>query len=515
MAVRAHYYLAEFGRHRVLDGKLGLHGRRPQLIRQDIVLLLLNLGADPRADDQWIFRFACSHGWTVIVQKVLRMCLHSIDTADGTRQVLRECPEMLFEESSGGLENWRGSAAVNIRSEHLCRRMQHLIDVHADDDEALRIACGMGFTGVVRALLQAGADVNVLDGEPLVLAATHMQTAVVKMLIANGASVMADHVKALRSAVLVGDANMECVTCLLEAGADPQAMDNSSLLTACYKGDGEFPKPPPLRDYCSDLDRPMSRAHLLKFSYAGVPSNGPLYDSPAIRNAGPLSPSMMPRQPRRYRNQAQASRYASQSGSVLSPAATAMSSVVATPTNPASGSTSYHDKLTPSSPTTHIGLVRLLLARGANADARNGRPLVYACSRGSTRIAAILLAYGAHVSKDEALCEAAECGHLETIRLLVNAQANVHVGEECPLRNAARGGHLDVVRLLIGEGADVSGQSGILALRAAARAGWVEIVRELVRAGACSSDDEFRRCAMRSRPMRRLLGMEHGMEFLY
>ncbi|KAJ1964590.1 hypothetical protein GGI12_001333 [Dipsacomyces acuminosporus] len=220
-AVRAHYYLQEFGKHAVLDGKLGLAGRRPQLISQDLVLMLLNLGADPRADDQWIFRHACAKGWTAVVLKILRMCLYQIPTGgivDGAivmRKVLGELQHIQPYSNSASssssrdntigetpgdspLENWRGAGHPVQTTVYDRPKGAPLIDVHAEDDEALRIAAGLGHTAVVRALVDSGADVNALNSEALVLAASNRHFETAKHLIASGSSVVAEHSRALR-----------------------------------------------------------------------------------------------------------------------------------------------------------------------------------------------------------------------------------------------------------------------------------------------------------------------------
>ncbi|KAJ2133965.1 hypothetical protein J3F82_006863, partial [Coemansia sp. RSA 637] len=222
MAVRARFYIAEFGRKNVLDGRLGLPARRPHLVRQDIVLLLLNLGADPRADAQWVLRHAVAQAWTPIVRKVLSMRRPG--------------------KSSDGLamDSWRGGSGDADRSSD----EPLLANVHDDDDMALRLAAGLGHLHVARLLLDARANIEASDGEPLALAASNGHIDMVRLLIAHGADARAAHSRALRRAVLAGDAAVECVRLLLDHGADARVMNDSCLLAACYKGDGEFPMPP-------------------------------------------------------------------------------------------------------------------------------------------------------------------------------------------------------------------------------------------------------------------------------
>ncbi|KAJ2261939.1 hypothetical protein GGI01_001911 [Coemansia sp. RSA 376] len=218
--VRARYCLAEFGRGRVLDGALGLPARRPRMTRPDVVLLLLRLGADPRADDQWVLRHACNlaGAWTPIVRTVLHM-----------RHQGPARKTMDVDPVSG----WRGIGSSDVTSPGPL-----LIDVHDGDDLALRIAAGRGHTGIVNMLLDAGADAEALHGEPLALAAANAHADTVRALLGRGADAGAEHSRALRSAVLCGDANTDSVAALLDAGACVHAVDDSCLLAASYAGDG-------------------------------------------------------------------------------------------------------------------------------------------------------------------------------------------------------------------------------------------------------------------------------------
>ncbi|KAJ2788803.1 hypothetical protein GGI18_002754 [Coemansia linderi] len=427
--VRARYCIAEFGRARVLDGALGLPARRPRMARPDVVLLLLRLGADPRADDQWVLRHACDRAgaWTPIVRTVVHM------RHQGPRRRLVD-----LDPASG----WRGVGGADAADPRPL-----LVDVHDGDDLALRIAAGRGHTAVVNILLDAGADAEALRGEPLALAAANAHADTLRALLARGADAGAEHSRALRSAVLCGDANAAAVAALLDAGAAVHAVDDSCLLAAAYAGDGSAPPPgapPP----------DSSRAALLAYATADLPMPPPR-PAPAATFA------------RRYARPA------------------------------------------PRLPATHVRLVRLLIERGADPNACQGRPLAYACARGSVRTAAVLLAYGAAASArdSEPLRDAAERGHVDVMRLLLRAGADVHAAGDAPLVNAARGGHAAAVALLLASGADARGPAGVRALCAAARGGWPELVLALISAGADAAHPDFAACARRSRSVRAALLM--------
>ncbi|KAJ2662004.1 hypothetical protein IWW48_002063 [Coemansia sp. RSA 1200] len=497
-AVRARYCVAEFGRHRVLDGRVGLAGRRPRMFQQDLVLLLLNMGADPRVDDQWILRHACAQAWEPIVRKLLQMRAGCSGTGAG---VGASAGDARAEDS------WRGGAAGESQIQNHGGSDARMVDIHDDDDAALRIAAGRGQIGVVRMLVRAGANVHVLGDEPLALAAGNGHTPAVRELLRCGAHAHADNSRALRTAVMGGDANADAIRLLLDAGARVAALDDSCVLAACYKGDGDFP-PPPLLLPQQNLDRQLrslTQAELLKYSYAGT-ADAALRNTPAA--AAPLlaalvHPPRAGRMPRRYQNIASSQSVFSPSQSLCSPATPPPSASIAAIADAAPCAGSSRPAV------THVGVVRLLLAHGADPNARGGRPLAYASARGSVRTAAVLLAYGADVRAldGEPLRAACELGHVGAVRLLLRAGADVHAANEAPLRCAARGGHSAVVDELLAHGAAAAGKGGVAALRAAARSGWAAVVERLVAAGADADDAEFRAIALRSPGLRAVLGM--------
>jgi ankyrin repeat protein len=113
----------------------------------------------------------------------------------------------------------------------------------------------------------------------------------------------------------------------------------------------------------------------------------------------------------------------------------------------------------------HLRLMRLLIERGANINARGNRgnaALHYAAQKGHAEVAALLLDTGAH--------------------------ANTRGGGVTPLMWACSNGHLGVVKRLVqhmgGHGLDGTRVGGWTALYVAARWGREEVVRFLLLAGA-------------------------------
>ncbi|KAJ2803436.1 hypothetical protein H4R20_002891 [Coemansia guatemalensis] len=394
MAVRARYCLVEFGRRRVLDGRLGLVVRRPQMLSQATVLLLLNLGADPCADDQWILRHACAQGWTPIVRKLLSMRRNPALPAAARGAV-------------SSLDDWRGAGAVQPSTS----TAQALLDVHADDDAALRIAARLGHCAVLRVLADAGAAVDAAGGEALALAASNCRLDAARVLLELGADARASQSQALRAAVLTGDAALEVTRLLIAHGADVRVLDDSCLMAACYKGDGQLP--PGL-----------------------TPCDSPI--------AAP---------PRRYRK-----------------AGTCQASL-GDSTRPVSHIDTVRLLLAHGADANAQGgrclvyacargwerTVAALLAHGADLHVRDDEPLREAAAHGHLRLLRLLLAAGAdlHTSSDASLRCAASGGHVDVVCELLAAGIDARApGGVLALRAAARGGWVRVVTTLVAAGAD-------------------------------------------------------------
>jgi ankyrin repeat protein len=114
----------------------------------------------------------------------------------------------------------------------------------------------------------------------------------------------------------------------------------------------------------------------------------------------------------------------------------------------------------------HLGVVRLLIERGANVNAtgaRGRRALTYAAQRGHAEVVALLLREGANANF-------------------------IRYNGATPLMLACTNGHLGVVKVLVqhmgGRGLDDGDDHGWTALHYAAEWGYEEVVRFLLFAGA-------------------------------
>lgn len=93
-----------------------------------------------------------------------------------------------------------------------------------------------------------------------------------------------------------------------------------------------------------------------------------------------------------------------------------------------------------------------------------------------------------------ALRKAAENGHLDVVKSLVEFGADIHAVNDEALRSSACRGHLDVVKYLVGKGADVD-LYGQAALSNAARFNRLEVTQYLISLGIPVPQDLLSSCA--------------------
>ncbi|KAJ7138359.1 ankyrin repeat-containing domain protein [Mycena epipterygia] len=154
----------------------------------------------------------------------------------------------------------------------------------------------------------------------------------------------------------------------------------------------------------------------------------------------------------------------------------------------------------------HINMAKLLIERGADANAAGGAPVsqhgildnaLEAASRnGHINIVHLLLENGAEINSsgnDRALELACEEGHTDITTLLLKKGAEINGTHGGALHAASKNGHIDIVHLLLENGAQVNAPPYWGALDAATQEGHTEIVKLLVANGA-----EINEFAMRS-----------------
>jgi hypothetical protein len=112
--------------------------------------------------------------------------------------------------------------------------LQHGADIHAKNDEALRMASATGHLPVVQFLIEHGADVHANDDEALREASENGQLPVVQFLIQHGADFQAINNWALRWASTRG--HLPVVQFLVEHGADVHAYTDEALRLASKNG---------------------------------------------------------------------------------------------------------------------------------------------------------------------------------------------------------------------------------------------------------------------------------------
>lgn len=112
--------------------------------------------------------------------------------------------------------------------------IEHGVNVHAEDDAALRLASMNGRLAVVQCLIEHGANVHAKNDWALYTASSGGHSAVVQCLVKCGANVHAKNGEALRAASLHG--HLPVVKCLIEYGANVHALSDWSIVLASEHG---------------------------------------------------------------------------------------------------------------------------------------------------------------------------------------------------------------------------------------------------------------------------------------
>lgn len=156
---------------------------------------------------------------------------------------------------------------------------------------------------------------------------------------------------------------------------------------------------------------------------------------------------------------------------------------------------SFESPLTLAACGGHVDLAMLLLERGANIEEVNDEgytPLMEASREGHDEMAALLLAQGANINaqteetQETALTLACCGGFLEVADYLLKNGADLEIGASTPLMEAAQEGHLELVRFLLENRANVHAQTqtGDTALTYACENGHTDVAEVLLYYGA-------------------------------
>lgn len=160
----------------------------------------------------------------------------------------------------------------------------------------------------------------------------------------------------------------------------------------------------------------------------------------------------------------------------------------------------------------HLDIVRLLLSKGADIDARTKRletPLYFAAANGYSKVVSLLVDVPAGIDLTDyegrtPLMVAARAGHLEAVKILLDGGANPNAtmaSGESALFLAVEGGHLEILKALMEMGslATFTNRNQQTPLSIARKQGNKEIITFLEKAGSrmpeprpdANTEDEF------------------------
>lgn len=133
----------------------------------------------------------------------------------------------------------------------------------------------------------------------------------------------------------------------------------------------------------------------------------------------------------------------------------------------------------------HADIVRFLVDHGADLHTQNDYALQIAASNGHTETVRYLIDHNANIHADNnlALLWAASSGHSAIVGLLLENGAKIHASNDMTLQKSAKNGHTETVRFLLERGADLHAMDDT-ALQWAAKNGQMETAHLLVELGA-------------------------------
>ncbi|XP_063908779.1 ankyrin repeat domain-containing protein 17 isoform X5 [Zophobas morio] len=385
-----------------------------------------------------LLSLACSAGYYELAQVLLAMHANVED-----RGIKGECTPLMEAASAGHLD------IVKLL-------VKHGADVNAQSTSGntpLMYGCAGGHTKVVEFLLENGANVedhNENGHTPLMEAASAGHVDLAKILLKRGAGINTHSNEFKESALTLAcyKGHLEMVRFLLEAGAD-QEHKTDEMHTALME---------------ASMDGHVEVARLLLDSGAQVNMPTDSFESPLTLAAcgGHVDLAML---------------------------------LIERGANIEEVNDEGYTPLMEAAREGHEEMVHLLLGQGANINAQTDETqetaLTLACCGGFTEVADILLKGGADIELGAStpLMEAAQEGHLDLVKFLLENDANVHAQTQTgdtALTYACENGHTDVADYLLQYGADLEHESegGRTPLMKACRAGHLCTVQFLISKGA-------------------------------
>ncbi|KAK4881046.1 hypothetical protein RN001_004365 [Aquatica leii] len=385
-----------------------------------------------------LLSLACSAGYFELAQVLLAMHANVED-----RGIKGECTPLMEAASAGHLDIVRLLVA-------------HGADVNAQSSSGntpLMYGCAGGHTDVVKFLLEHGANVedhNENGHTPLMEAASAGHVELAKILLMHGAGINTHSNEFKESALTLAcyKGHLDMVRFLLEAGAD-QEHKTDEMHTALME---------------ASMDGHVEVARLLLDSGAQVNMPTDSFESPLTLAAcgGHVDLAML---------------------------------LIERGANIEEVNDEGYTPLMEAAREGHEEMVALLLSQGANINAQTDETqetaLTLACCGGFSEVADFLIKAGADIELGAStpLMEAAQEGHLELVKYLLENNANVRAQTQTgdtALTYACENGHTDVADLLLQFGADLEHESegGRTPLMKACRAGHLCTVQFLISKGA-------------------------------
>jgi ankyrin repeat protein len=199
-----------------------IHGVRTGNIA--LVRFSLLVGAQVEAKKNVALKLACHRGYAEIVRLLLE--------AGGCALGRDESAESQRPLMIATINNTPDVVEALITSTKSAKDREML--VHTANDTCLRLAAQEGYAGIVRVLLDNGANFLALNSAALTLSSRYGYEEIVRLLLQAGDDVHSDDDRALREASLHG--HLGVVEILLEAGADVYAKNMAALVNAVRNG---------------------------------------------------------------------------------------------------------------------------------------------------------------------------------------------------------------------------------------------------------------------------------------